>query len=180
MPELILILGLALIVLGPKKLPEIARALGKGMAEFRRATQELKEKEWEKWSPGDLFRLGEKRALEEIRKVEEATEKLFARYTKGEIFDRAVRDRILVAPCYTTADLAGEVQLQARDFWQEVDHPELGGKILYPGALVKLSGTPILPGRRAPRIGEHNQEIYCGELGLSRQDYAYLRSVGAI
>jgi TatA/E family protein of Tat protein translocase len=43
MPELILILGLALIVLGPKKLPEIARALGKGLAEFRRATDELKD-----------------------------------------------------------------------------------------------------------------------------------------
>jgi TatA/E family protein of Tat protein translocase len=43
MPELILIMGLALIVLGPKKLPEIARALGKGLAEFRRATDELKD-----------------------------------------------------------------------------------------------------------------------------------------
>ncbi len=43
MPELILILALALIVLGPKRLPEIARALGKGLAEFRRATDELKE-----------------------------------------------------------------------------------------------------------------------------------------
>lgn len=43
MPELILILAVALIVLGPRRLPEIARALGKSMAEFRRATEELKE-----------------------------------------------------------------------------------------------------------------------------------------
>jgi TatA/E family protein of Tat protein translocase len=43
MPELLLILAVALIVLGPKKLPELARALGKGLAEFRRATDELKE-----------------------------------------------------------------------------------------------------------------------------------------
>jgi len=43
MPELILILALALIILGPRKLPEIARALGKGLAEFRKATDELKE-----------------------------------------------------------------------------------------------------------------------------------------
>lgn len=42
MPELLLILGVALIVLGPKKLPELARSLGKGLAEFRRATDELK------------------------------------------------------------------------------------------------------------------------------------------
>jgi sec-independent protein translocase protein TatB len=43
MPELLVILALALIVLGPKKLPELARALGKGLSEFRRATDELKE-----------------------------------------------------------------------------------------------------------------------------------------
>lgn len=42
MPELLLILALALIVIGPKKLPDIARALGKGLAEFRRATDDLK------------------------------------------------------------------------------------------------------------------------------------------
>lgn len=43
MPELILILAVALIILGPKRLPEIARALGKGLSEFRRATDELKD-----------------------------------------------------------------------------------------------------------------------------------------
>ena len=43
MPELIIIMVIALIVIGPSKLPDLARALGKGMAEFRKATQELKE-----------------------------------------------------------------------------------------------------------------------------------------
>jgi len=42
-PELLLILALALIVLGPKRLPDIARALGRGLAEFRKATSELKQ-----------------------------------------------------------------------------------------------------------------------------------------
>ena len=42
MTELLLIAGLALIVMGPKKLPELARAMGKGFAEFKRATTELK------------------------------------------------------------------------------------------------------------------------------------------
>lgn len=41
-PELLLILALALIVIGPKRLPDLAKALGRGMAEFRRATDELK------------------------------------------------------------------------------------------------------------------------------------------
>jgi len=43
MPELIVILVIALIVIGPKKLPDLAKALGKGMAEFRKATQEIKD-----------------------------------------------------------------------------------------------------------------------------------------
>ena len=43
LPELIVILAIALIVVGPKKLPELARALGRGLAEFRRATADLKE-----------------------------------------------------------------------------------------------------------------------------------------
>ncbi|MDT8420125.1 MAG: Sec-independent protein translocase protein TatB [Desulfuromonadales bacterium] len=42
MTELLLIMGLALIVLGPKKLPDLARALGKGFAEFKRATDDFK------------------------------------------------------------------------------------------------------------------------------------------
>lgn len=43
MPELLLILFVALIVIGPKKLPDMARALGKGMAEFKKATQDIKD-----------------------------------------------------------------------------------------------------------------------------------------
>ncbi|HVO84184.1 MAG TPA: twin-arginine translocase TatA/TatE family subunit [Syntrophobacteria bacterium] len=43
LPELIVILAIALIVVGPKKLPELAKALGRGIAEFRRATTDLKE-----------------------------------------------------------------------------------------------------------------------------------------
>ena len=42
MPELIIIFVIALIVIGPKKLPDLARALGKGMAEFRKATNDIK------------------------------------------------------------------------------------------------------------------------------------------
>ncbi len=43
MPELILIFLIALIVVGPSKLPDLARALGKGIAEFKRAANEIKE-----------------------------------------------------------------------------------------------------------------------------------------
>ena len=42
-PELVLIAVIALVVIGPKRLPDLARALGRGFAEFRRATEELKQ-----------------------------------------------------------------------------------------------------------------------------------------
>ena len=43
MPEIIVILVIALIVIGPQKLPEIARSLGKGLAEFKRATDDFRQ-----------------------------------------------------------------------------------------------------------------------------------------
>ena len=43
MPEMILILAVALIVIGPKKLPDLAKSLGKAMGEFKKATSDLKE-----------------------------------------------------------------------------------------------------------------------------------------
>ncbi len=42
MPEILLILAIALIVIGPKKLPELAKTIGRSLGEFRRAAQDLK------------------------------------------------------------------------------------------------------------------------------------------
>ena len=43
MPEMILILAIALIVIGPKKLPDLAKSLGRAMNEFKKATREIKD-----------------------------------------------------------------------------------------------------------------------------------------
>ncbi len=43
MPELIVIFIVALLVFGPKKLPDLGKALGRGLAEFKRASEDLKE-----------------------------------------------------------------------------------------------------------------------------------------
>ena len=42
MPELIIILTIALIIFGPRKLPELGRSLGRSLSEFKRASNELK------------------------------------------------------------------------------------------------------------------------------------------
>jgi TatA/E family protein of Tat protein translocase len=44
LPELLLILAVALLVFGPKKLPEVGRSLGKAMREFKKSTEEIKDK----------------------------------------------------------------------------------------------------------------------------------------
>ncbi len=61
MPELLVILAVALIVLGPKKLPELARSIGKGLAEFKKSTEDLKEN----------FNLGEdlKEVQEDLKEI---------------------------------------------------------------------------------------------------------------
>jgi Tat protein translocase TatB subunit len=43
MPELVVILAVALVVIGPKKLPDLAKSLGKALGEFKRATNDLKQ-----------------------------------------------------------------------------------------------------------------------------------------
>ncbi|MBN2516949.1 MAG: twin-arginine translocase TatA/TatE family subunit [Deltaproteobacteria bacterium] len=43
MPELIVILIVALIIIGPKRLPDLAKSLGRGLAEFRKATDDVKD-----------------------------------------------------------------------------------------------------------------------------------------
>ena len=82
--------------------------------------------------------------------------------------------------CATFEDVLQNAQLEARGFWEMVDHPELGETIKYPGAPLKLKETPWKIQRRAPLIGEHNEEVYTGLLGFTSQRLAELKSEGVI
>jgi len=86
---------------------------------------------------------------------------------------------VVFYPVYDMEDVYSSPQLQGRDFWIQVEHPELDATITYPGGWAKFSGYEIGI-RRAPMIGEHNAEIYEGELGLSGSELAGLRQAGAI
>jgi sec-independent protein translocase protein TatB len=70
MPELLVILGLALILIGPKKLPQLAKSLGKTMGELRKATDDLKETISEEIEPI-------KNEIPNRRELEEAVKKKF-------------------------------------------------------------------------------------------------------
>jgi crotonobetainyl-CoA:carnitine CoA-transferase CaiB-like acyl-CoA transferase len=71
-------------------------------------------------------------------------------------------------------DLLADAHLHDRGFWKTVDHPELGRSFVYPGEAAIYSGSPWMISRRAPLIGEHNIDIFCGELGLSRGELLVL------
>jgi len=64
--------------------------------------------------------------------------------------------------------------LRAREYFQEVEHP-LAGRLTYPGPPFRMSEVQWRAGR-APLLGEHNREVYCGELGLSAGGLARLRA----
>ena len=63
MPEMIIILVIALIIFGPRKLPELGRSLGKSLAEFKRASNELKN------TLEEEIRLDEQRSTIEAQKA---------------------------------------------------------------------------------------------------------------
>jgi len=98
------------------------------------------------------------------------------RHTKEEILELAVKHALPVFPVNASDDLLHSRQLEAREYWIDVPHPELGTTIRYPGGHVKLSGTPMRISRRAPLIGEHNTEIYRDELGISESELRDLRA----
>jgi len=100
--------------------------------------------------------------------------------SKKEFQEEAVKKRIMGYPVSTPKDIMEHPQLAAREVWQDVEHPELGTPITYPGPWVKLSQSSCGIRRRAPLIGEHNHDIYVGELGLSEDELKESKERGII
>jgi len=67
-----------------------------------------------------------------------------------------------------------------RGFWIDVDHPELGKTFSYPGSSAIWSSAKWKIGRRAPLVGEHNEQIYCGEMSMSKAEISMLSEINAI
>jgi crotonobetainyl-CoA:carnitine CoA-transferase CaiB-like acyl-CoA transferase len=76
--------------------------------------------------------------------------------------------------------LLDDAHLHDRGFWKQVEHPELGRSFVYPGEAAIFGGSPWRISRRAPLIGEHNAEVFCGELGLSRGELSVLGENGVV
>ena len=91
-----------------------------------------------------------------------------------EVYHRAQERGFTWGAVRAPEQLLDDPHLADRGFWKDVAHPELGRSFIYPGEAAIYNGSPWRISRRAPLIGEHNVEIFCGELGLSPGDLTVL------
>jgi crotonobetainyl-CoA:carnitine CoA-transferase CaiB-like acyl-CoA transferase len=136
------------------------------------ANDYLKSMDWENL---DMFTVNQ----EVVDRISKPIETFFLALTKREIARGAADRHISICALSSMEDLFNDAQLKSRDFWVDIEHPELNTRITYPKEFVKSSEEEHATRFRAPLIGEHNPEIY-GEIGLSQQDLITLKQAGII
>jgi len=134
-------------------------------------------KDWIQY--GELLASGAE-PLAEFDRVKEIVRSFTRQRTKAELLELAVERGFLMTPVATIEEVVKSEQLAARSYSQRIEHPELNASFLYPGPFVKFSATPIQYRYAPPTVGEHNREIYCGELGMSVDELSRLSQSGII
>lgn len=117
---------------------------------------------------------------QEFDQFASAFSQLCRRHTTKELMDRAKSRGMMFYSVATPKDIVEDEHLAVKGFWRELEHPELGAAIQYPGDMALLSETPLVLNTRAPLIGEHNQEIYVKELGFTQAELISLKEAGVI
>jgi benzylsuccinate CoA-transferase BbsE subunit len=90
-----------------------------------------------------------------------------ASMSKWTLYEEGQKQRLMFGIVSTPEDLAKNPQLAARQWYHDVQHEHLGASVRYAGPPYRLSETPWAIRRRPPLPGEHNKEIFAGELGTS-------------
>ncbi len=94
-----------------------------------------------------------------------------------ELYREAQGRRVPFAPVNTMRDLYESDHLAQREFFAALEQPGIGAMRL-PGMPSKYGATPWALRRPAPRLAEHAEEIFCGELGVTRERLNELRKTG--
>ena len=116
----------------------------------------------------------------EVAHIEKVVENFVASLSRDEIAHGGQELGFNWGAVRTPDELIDEGHLNDRGFWVDVVHPELGKTFKYPGAAGIYNGSPWRISSRAPLVGEHNEEILCGELGLLKTELAYLAEAGVV
>jgi len=101
-------------------------------------------------------------------------------HTTNELFELGQLMRFPWAPVYSPKEILDNPQLKARDFFINVDHPEIDQSLQYPGLPYRFSNCTLGRWKRAPLIGEDNVKIYQEELGLSEAEMQRFSFMGII
>ena len=102
------------------------------------------------------------------------------RFTRAQLVSEAQQIRNGWGIVHTPSDLLENEHLADRGYWTQLEHEEIGQQVTYPGPWAKLSATPLAVRRRAPHLGEHNQEVYGDLLGLTEDEIDQLAADGVI
>lgn len=100
-------------------------------------------------------------------------------HTKKEVIERGQKAGAPCGPLATMEEVVNDPHFRERGFFAEIDHP-MTGKLTYPGRPIKADDMPWVIRRPAPLLGEHNEEVYCKQLGYSKQDLVRLKGAGVI
>ncbi len=98
---------------------------------------------------------------------------------KAAVVDTLVAAGVPAAPVNNVAEMIADPQVKAREMFIELDHPTYG-RLKTTGTPLKLSETPGRVRWLAPMPGEHNEEVFVGLLGHSRDDLARWQAEGVI
>jgi CoA:oxalate CoA-transferase len=98
---------------------------------------------------------------------------------KAEVVSLLANAGVPAAPVNNVAEMVADPQVQAREMFVERDHP-VYGRLKLTGSPLKMSETPGRVRLLAPMPGEHNEEIFCGLLGHSKDDLDRWRAEGVV
>ena len=109
--------------------------------------------------------------------VDGYVEEWLLQHTKAELLEMAMEHRIPLAPVRGFDEVRNDPSLET--LFAEIDRRDTG-PVTLPGPPYALAGAEVSHPRPAPTLGQHNSEIYAGELGYSPEDVAQLYRLGII
>ncbi|MDD5126829.1 MAG: CoA transferase [Dehalococcoidales bacterium] len=130
------------------------------------------------WAKSELFADWNNRA-QYWDSLQPLIESYTTQHTKAELFALGKANRIPFAPSNNAEEVVKNPQFRERNFFVEVEHP-VAGKLEFPGFPYQFSETPGAIRRPAPLLGQHNVEVYCDELGYTREELVKLNEAGII
>lgn len=117
--------------------------------------------------------------LEHAEELDAIIQDWIGQRTADEVLAAFAEHEAAIAPINSIADIFEDPQFRARETITTVDHPKLG-PLKMQNVIPRLTRTPGRIDHPGPELGEHNDEIYLGELGLDETELDELRELGVV